>query len=58
MYAYVRSYLKLDVWIERREGSRKIFVAARLHNPQTGEEHATAKGLFLKSGQRESKKVQ
>lgn len=54
----IGSYLRLDVWIERREGSRKIYISACLFNPDSGEVHAKCKGLFLKSAPQESKKVQ
>ncbi len=43
----VNSLLKIQGWIERREGSRKIYIRAMLVD-EVGTEYATASGLFLK----------
>ena len=43
----INSILKVEGWIERREGNRKIHIKARLINEEK-EEHAVATGLFLK----------
>jgi hypothetical protein len=35
--------------VERREGSRKIWICAKLTDPIDDSEHCTARGLFLLS---------
>jgi acyl-coenzyme A thioesterase PaaI-like protein len=43
----VGSLLRLEAWVQRREGKRKIWVGAKLVDPTDGSVHCTAKGLFL-----------
>jgi acyl-coenzyme A thioesterase PaaI-like protein len=43
----VGSLLKVEGWVERREGKRKIHIKARLSDEE-GTEYATGSGLFLK----------
>ena len=45
----VGSLLRLEAWIERREGPRKIWACCKLVDPETDQVHCTAKGLFLLS---------
>ena len=48
----VESVLKIVAWIERREGPRKIYIAAKLVSADGEIVHATGKGLYLKSDTR------
>jgi acyl-coenzyme A thioesterase PaaI-like protein len=43
----IGSFLKVEGWIERREGRRKVHIKARLTD-EHGTEHAVGSGLFLK----------
>ena len=45
----VGSLLRIEAWIERREGPRKIWACCKLVDPETEQVHCTAKGLFLLS---------
>ena len=45
----VGSILKLEAWVERREGARKVWICSKLSNPVDGTLHCTARGLFLMS---------
>lgn len=45
----VGSILKLEAWIERREGARKIWICSQLSDPIDGTLHCSARGLFLLS---------
>ena len=45
----VGSILKLESWVERREGSRKIWICAKLTDPEDNTEYCTSRGLFLLS---------
>ena len=45
----VGSILKLEAWVDRLEGTRKVWVKARLSNGDTNEIHCEGEGLFLKS---------
>jgi hypothetical protein len=45
----VGSTLKLEAWVERREGARKIWICAKLSDPADDTVHCTARGLFLLS---------
>ena len=45
----VGSTLKLEAWVERREGARKIWICAKLSDPSDDTVHCTARGLFLLS---------
>lgn len=45
----INSTLKLEAWIEKREGKKKIYVKCKLWNPMTQEVHALGSGLFLKT---------
>jgi acyl-coenzyme A thioesterase PaaI-like protein len=45
----VGSILKLESWVKRKEGTRKYWIESRLVNPETGEVHCEAEGLFLLS---------
>lgn len=43
------SLLKLEAWIERREGTRKVWICSKLTDPLDGTLHCSARGLFLLS---------
>ena len=45
----VGSLLKIEAWIERREGSRKVWICSKLTDPVDGTLHCSARGLFLLS---------
>jgi hypothetical protein len=47
----VSSLLKLEAWVERREGPRKIWICARLSNELDGSIHCLGRGLFLLSNE-------
>jgi acyl-coenzyme A thioesterase PaaI-like protein len=43
----VNQILKLEAWVQRREGKRKHWIEAQLTNPETGDIHCKGSGLFL-----------
>jgi hypothetical protein len=43
----VGSTLRLEAWVDRKEGSRKYWIKARLSDPLTGDLHCDGDGLFL-----------
>jgi hypothetical protein len=45
----IGSILRLDAWIDRIEGERKVWVKSALTDPITGEVHCEGDGLFLKN---------
>ncbi len=45
----VGSLLRLEAWIERKEGNRKYWIGARLLNAETHDIHCEGTGLFLAS---------
>lgn len=45
----VGSTLKLEAWVNRKEGARKYWIGSRLSNSETGDVHCEAEGLFLLS---------
>eukprot|EP01036_Dinobryon_divergens_P030140 gene30140-39337_t len=45
----IGSVLKLESWVARREGKRKIWISSRLVDPESGDIHCEGEGLFLLS---------
>eukprot|EP01034_Spumella_vulgaris_P031597 gene31597-39033_t len=45
----VGSTLKLEAWVNRKEGARKYWITSRLSDPLTGDVHCEAEGLCLLS---------
>lgn len=45
----VGSVLKLEAWVDRKEGSRKYWIGAKLSDGETNEVYCEASGLFLQS---------
>jgi hypothetical protein len=43
------SILKLEAWVDRFEGQRKVWVKAMLSDPANGDIHCESEGLFLRS---------
>jgi len=43
----VGQVLKLEAWVQRKEGTRKYWIEAQLINPETGDIHCKGSGLFL-----------
>jgi hypothetical protein len=43
----VGSVLRVEAAIVRREGHRKVFITARLTDPETSDVHCECKGIFL-----------
>lgn len=45
----VGSVLRLEAWVDRKEGSRKFWIKAKLCDEESGEIHCEGDGLFLAS---------
>jgi hypothetical protein len=45
----VGALLRLEVWVESRDGPRKIWAGARLIDPLTNRVHCTGRGLSILS---------
>lgn len=45
----IGSVLKLESWVLRREGKRKVWISSRLVDPESGDVHCEGEGLFLLS---------
>jgi len=45
----VGSIKRLEAWVDRFEGSRKVWMRASLSDPISGDIHCESEGLFLKS---------
>jgi acyl-coenzyme A thioesterase PaaI-like protein len=49
----VGSVLKLEAWVDRKEGERKYWILAKLSDGVTGEVYCDGSGLFLQSKDKE-----
>ena len=45
----VGSVLKVEAWVNRKEGSRKYWITSKLTHPETNEVYYIAEGLFIRS---------
>lgn len=49
----VGSLMKIEAWVDRFEGSRKVWIKAILSDPILGTIHSESEGLFLKATSKE-----
>lgn len=53
----IGSTLKLESWVTRREGKRKVWISSRLVDPESGDVHCEGEGLFLLSPEEVDKTI-
>jgi hypothetical protein len=53
----IGSTLKLESWVTRREGTRKVWISSRLVDPESGDVHCEGEGLFLLSPEEVDKTI-